>query len=338
MATDVQAALMTLTHEHVQTALPAFVPSFTSPVRRLLLLSRDEASFETRGFAASDPSRRLALEEAGRAFIDGYNIALSAMRVANIVEHVGGVSAANRGFTVEGAAMGAAIVDAVQRRGHLLTELLETFERNFTYLLHVGAGWSFAYLPWRRRRIMKLLDPIHSWLAFDGLGFRDTYFHAARILAGWRRRGSGYALRAYDQGVGRALWFVAAGSTIKAAGLIAGFPALRQSDLWSGLGLAMAYAGPVSAGEIKNAYRCAGVHKFSFAQGVAFACEARVLASFVPSHTDVAAHAVSGADARLLAQLARDTRASLPGPERDVPQYELWRQAMAAALSRKTKR
>ena len=329
---------MTIARERSPTALPSFMPSITSPVRRLLRLSRDEAGFETRGFAAADPLRRSALEEAGRAFIDGYNVALSTTRVESIVEHVDGVSAANRGFAVEGAAMGAAIVDALQMGGHLLAALLEAFERNFTYLIHVGAGWSFAYLPWRRRRIVTSLDPIHSWLAFDGLGFHDTYFHHARILAGWRRRGSGYALRTYDQGVGRALWFVAAGSATRAAGLVSGFPASRRSDLWSGLGLAMAYAGPLKAGEIEIVCQRAGIHEVSFAQGIAFACEARVLASCVPSHTDVAARAVSGADARFLAQLARDTRASLPGPDGDLPQYELWRQAVAAALSQRTER
>jgi hypothetical protein len=338
VAAGLEAALMTIAHESASTALPAFVPWVTSPVRRLLRLSPDEAAFETRGFAVADPLRRLALEETGRAFIGGYNVALSTARVANIVEHVDGVSAAHRGFAVEGAAMGAAIVDALQMRGHLLKGLLEAFEQNFSYLIHVGAGWSFAYLPWRRRRIVGLLDPIHSWLAFDGLGFHDSYFHHTRILAGWRRRGSGYAMRAYDQGVGRALWFVAAGSATNAADLISGFPAWRQSDLWSGLGLAMAYAGPANAGEIEGVCRRAGVYAPCFAQGVAFACEARVLASCVPSHTDVAARAVAGADARSLAQLTRDTRASLPGPDGDLPQYELWRQPVAAALSRRTER
>jgi hypothetical protein len=329
---------MTIADEGASTALSAFVPLVTSPVRRLLRLSPDEAAFETRGFAVADPLRQSALEETGRAFIGGYNVALSTMRVANIIEHVDGVSTTHRGFAVEGAAMGAAIADALQMRGHLLAGLLEASGRNFTYLIHVGAGWSFAYLPWRRRRIAGLLDPIHGWLAFDGLGFHDTYFHHTRILAGWRRRGSGYAMRAYDQGVGRALWFVAAGSSTKAVDLISGFPASRQSDLWSGLGLAMAYAGPANADEVESVCRRACAHESSFAQGVAFACEARARASYVPSHTDVVAHAVSGRDARFLAQLARDTRAGLRGPDGNLPQYEHWRQAVAAALSRRTER
>lgn len=329
---------MTIAHESSSIHLPSFMPWVTSPVRRFLRLSPNEANFETRGFAAADPLRQLALEEAGRAFIGGYNVALSTTRVASIVEYVDGLAAANRGFAVEGAAMSAAIVDALQIPGHLLAALLEAFGRNFTYLVHVGSGWSFAYLPWRRRQIVRLLDPIHSWLAFDGLGFHDTYFHHTGILAGWRRRGSGYVLRAYDQGVGRALWFIAGGSTTKAAGLIADFPAGRQSDLWSGLGLAMAYAGPMNSDEIEGACLRAGIHKYCFAQGIAFACEARVRASYVPSHTDLAARSVCRTDAQLLAQLVRDARANLPGSDGDPPRYELWRQAVAAALSRTMER
>jgi hypothetical protein len=301
-------------------------------------LSPDLASFQTRGFAGANPSSQSALEIIGQTFIGGYNTAILSHDVRDVLQYVSCIPSTERGFAVEGAAMGAVIADALHIRGALFAAILEAFKRDFTYLIHVGAGWSFAYLPWRRRQIVRLLDPLHSWLAFDGLGFHDTYFHHTRILAGWRRPGSGYALRAYDQGVGRALWFVAAGCATKAAGLVSGFRASRQSDLWSGLGLAMAYAGPLKAGEIESICQRTGVHEPSFAQGIAFACEARVLASYVPSHTDVAARAVSGADARFLAQLARDTRASLPGPDGDLPQYEHWRQAVAAALSRTTER
>jgi hypothetical protein len=307
----------------------------TSPVRRLLRLSSEQASFQTRGFAAGEASRQSALEEIGRTFIGGYNVALSTTRLSSVVDYVGGTAAGNRGFAVEGAAMGAAVVDALEIRGRFLAALLEALGRNFTYLIHVGAGWSLAYVPWRRRQIAGSLDPIHGWLAFDGLGFHDTYFHHTRILAGWRRSRSGYAVRAYDQGIGRALWFITGGDGTAAAGLISGFPAPRQSDLWSGLGLAMAYAGPIGAEEIESVWQSAWPHKSSFAQGVAFACEARVRASCVPPHTELVARVVCNADAHWLAQLTSDTKAGLPGSDGDLPRYELWRQALAAALASK---
>jgi enediyne biosynthesis protein E3 len=324
---------VTVAQESSWIASPSSVAWITSPVRRLLRLSPEQASFETRGFAVGNASRQSALEEIGRTFIGGYNIALSTARLSSVVDYVGRVAADNRGFAVEGAAMGAAVVDALEIRGTFLAALLEALGCNFTYLIHVGAGWSLAYVPWRRRRIAGLLDPIHSWLAFDGLGFRDTYFHHARILAGWHRSRSGYAVHAYDQGIGRALWFITAGAGTVAAGLISGFPAQRQSDLWSGLGLAMAYAGPVAADEIERTCQSAGAHKSSFAQGVAFACEARVRASCVPPHTELVARIVCNADAHWLAQLTSDTKAGLPESDGDLPRYELWRQALAAALA-----
>ena len=54
------------------------------------------------------------------------------------------------------------------------------------------------------------LDPLLGWLALDGYGFHEGYFH-------WREtveqqavpvRLKGYARRGFDQGLGRSLWFV----------------------------------------------------------------------------------------------------------------------------------
>jgi hypothetical protein len=112
-------------------------------------------------------------------------------------------------------------------------------------------------MPWRRTKIIALLDPIHYWLAYDGLGFHDTYFNHPRILAGWSRERSGYRARVYDQGVGRALWFVTGGLIDAAIGIISKLPEKRQKDLWSGLGLAMVYAGPIDSDEIVRTFQSA---------------------------------------------------------------------------------
>jgi hypothetical protein len=310
----------------------------TLPVRRLLSLSLDhQARFRTLKFTGSIPSRQSALETIGRTFIGGYNAALAANSVEDIIQYISGIPPAERGFAVEGTVMGAAIVDALPFRRLLLPACIKAF-KDFTFLAHAGAGWSLARVPWRRYQILALLDPIHRWLAFDGLGFHDTCFYHRRILAGWRRRLSGYPARAYDQGVGRALWFVTGGSMVDAIGLVAALPAMRQSDLWSGLGLAMAYAGPVSSDEVIGAFQSAGVNGVHYAQGIAFACEARVLARHVPAHTDLAARAIWGDRAGALSELVREARDCLPETHGNPPLYELWRQSVAAALPRMTGR
>lgn len=273
----------------------------------------------------------------GQTFIRGYNTALLAPHARAVLSFTSGVPPTERGFAAEGAAMGAAIADAVSLRKPLLPACLKTFETDFAYLAHVGAGWSLARVPWRRRRILAELDPLLRWLAFDGLGFHDTYFRHRRILAGWRRERTGYAARAYDQGVGRALWFVAGGSAPAAIRLLSAFPEARRGDVWSGLGLAMTYAGLATADDLAAACEASGQHRPQFAQGVAFACEARVLARHVPADTDLAARIVWGIGAEDLSRLVRKVRDRLPRTEGDLPRYEIWRMAVADSLTQ-TKR
>jgi hypothetical protein len=300
---------------------------------RVLSLSAGQSRFQTRGFASHNSPTQLALETIGQTFIQGYNAALATGNVEAILQYINGIPAAERGFAAEGAAMGTAIIDALPFGRSLLPAYLKAFESDFTYLVHVGAGWSLARVPWRRRRILAELDPLHRWLAFDGLGFHDTYFYHRRILGGWRREPSGYTARVYDQGVGRALWFVAGGSVVAAIKLLSALPASRHCDLWSGLGLAITYAGPVSREEIINTLQAADANRAHFAQGVAFACEARVLARHVPAHADLAARTVWGIGAEELSKLVREARDRLPEVNGDPPRYEIWRRAVAGALS-----
>ncbi len=302
------------------------------PLRWLFSLSLDEASFGKRGFTEADPAKRLSLEATGKAFIGGYNAAIAADRLDHALQHVDAVCSAMRGFAVEGAAMGYAVADSLRFRAPLLADYIRALDNEFSYLTHVGVGWAVARVPWRAGRIFALLDPVHHWLAYDGLGFHDAYFHHRRGLTSLRRRRSGYAARAYDQGVGRALWFISGGSTSRATELISGFAAPRRSDLWSGLGLAMAYAGPADANEFGTARHLAGEYGVHFAQGLAFACEARTRARHVPAHTELAAKVATGFGADELSWLVRETRNNLPASSTDPPLYEVWRRNVAFAV------
>lgn len=324
---------MSTTREVGALVAPSWLRRSTRPLRRFLSLSPDEANFDTRKFLGADPSRRQALETAGRTFIGGYNAAIAADLPEDVFQHVHAVAPALRGFAVEGAAMGSAIADILPFRKPSFAAHIESFEREFSYLAHVGGGWALARVPWRRAAILAALDPVHHWLAYDGLGFHDTFFHHRRVLAGWRRRPSGYAARACDQGVGRALWFVGGGSVATAADLIGSFAATRRSDLWSGLGLAMAYAGPSSEPDLSLALAGSGELAVHFGQGVAFACEARARARHIPDHTELAARTVAGIGADGLAALVRAARQNLPADAAGAPAYEIWRRRVANAMS-----
>jgi hypothetical protein len=299
-----------------------------------LTLSPDQASFDARGFRVVSAVAREALEAVGKTFITGYNTAVRANSLDSVLGIVAGIPAQLRGFAAEGAAMGTAISDAVPFRTPRFPQLMALLDSDFTYLVHVGAGWALARVPWRKRHILPPLNPLYRWLAFDGLGFHDGYFKSSDILSGWRREPFGYAARAYDQGVGRALWFASGGSATWAADRIRQLAAERHGDLFSGLGLAMAYAGPTTSEDVRQAVELAGREGPHLAQGIAFACEARARASHIPANARTAAQVI-GFEPSALAALVCDARKSLSEQDEE-PRYEAWRRKVSNALAQST--
>src|SRR5438477_154297 len=84
-----------------------------------------------------------------------------------------------------------------------------------------------------------------------------------------------YAARVFDQGLGRSFWFVNGGNPELIVGVIKAFPAARQPDLWSGIGLAATYAGIITEDALVLLREQAGEHWPCLAQGAAFAAKAR---------------------------------------------------------------
>jgi len=304
--------------------------------RRLFQLRAEEASFEVRGFAAGSVETQARLEHIGETFIFGLNSALAAAEPAELFAAVETVALENRGFAVEGAAMGSAIADALMLGGDRLRVWLQWTAQDYSYLGHVGAGWALARVPWRRQAILRHLDPVHGWLAYDGLGFHDGYFQPRRIAAGWRRLKTGYAARAYDQGVGRATWFSSGGDVARAAAAIARLDATRRDDLWAGLALALGYAGGASEMELRLARQAAGEARPALAQGAGFAAEARARAGCIPPCTREAVRILTGREVEQVVRLVRQIRAALPpSVTPTTPQYELWRLGVRQALASK---
>jgi hypothetical protein len=123
---------------------------------------------------------------------------------------------------------------------------------NHVYMAYIGVGWAMARLPKLRWRAIEPHDPLLRWLALDGYGFHQAYFHTKQYvwqqhqapIPGWEP--AGYANRVVDQGIGRALWFVNGSDVQGAATTIEAFLPSRRADLWSGAALA-ANAAPWAA-------------------------------------------------------------------------------------------
>lgn len=203
------------------------------------------------------------------------------------------------------------------------------------YMVHVGAGWAFARLPWRIRWPPQWLDPLLGWLAVDGYGFHQGYFAWPRYIRKQIRPAnlSGYAGRVFDQGLGRSLWFVEGATVPQIVHTIAEFAPGRHADLWSGVGLACAYAGGVDEEQIINLRSAAGPFLSCLAQGAAFAAKARQRAANPAPHTDLTCQLFCGIAADTAASITDHALTNLPEDGRE-PAYEVWRQRIQSELQR----
>jgi hypothetical protein len=305
--------------------------------KRLLGISPAETSFAKRRFRCDALELRDRLEEVGRCFVRGYGAALEEDRPLPLAEKLEEVAAEFRGFAYEGAAMALAILDALTpwRRGRVEAFLRGPADAH-VYIVLIGAGWALARLPLSPAHMMARFDPVLRWLVLDGYGFHQGYFHWPRAIEQQEvpRRLSGYALRTFDQGIGRSLWFVEGAGVERIAARLAAFPAHRRADIWSGVGLACTYAGGVGAGAIEDLRQAAGEHAPRLAQGAAFAAKSRTRAGNLVPHTELACRVLCGTGAVEASAVTDAARTDLPPdqpgrPEKGlpgVPAFEVWRQ------------
>ena len=302
-------------------------PQLAQVRRRLFGLDPAEASFARRKFTSTDLVRQERLEKIGRTFIAGYNAAVRTADPAAIVDDLKPIPSELSGFAFEGAAMGFALLDLLTPwRSRRFARFLAGVADRHVYMAHVGAGWALARtspsLIWR----LGNLNPLLRWLMFDGYGFHDGYFRHDLSIALQRRPSAlrGYALNAFDQGLGRALWFVKGADVAAVAAATANFPEQRRADLWSGIGLAAGYAGGADADGLEALTAASSSYRPCLGQGAAFAAKARERAGNSAPHVELACQTMCGMSAVSAAAI---TDQALPTASRDDSgeAYELWR-------------
>ncbi|HEY2577492.1 MAG TPA: DUF1702 family protein [Streptosporangiaceae bacterium] len=318
------------------------MPTSLGSVRRLLLTPQlREVTFVKRGFPATPSAATQRLEAIPQAVICGFEWGIDARDQWEVERRLELVDAEYLGFAYEGVTMAFTVLDAMGR-GHRTRDLLTGPGREHVFLAYIGMGFAMARLPRRlwKKAVPDLSGdpyyPVMSWLAVDGYGFDRAYFETRRwvdeqkLPATYSWDGSpGYFLRAVDQGIGRALWFIHGAHAPAVATAVARFASHRQADLWSGAGLAATFAGGCDADGFEVLRREAGGYGPQLALGTVFAVKARTYAQMVPDHTATACSVLAGMSIDKAVALA-DATAVTPQPGGSEPAYELWRQRIRA--------
>lgn len=307
------------------------VRAWTALWARLLRLELKETRVETRGFKVDSPELVSRIEGIGTTFAHGFNGAMRSLDLEEVMHELQSVAVEECGFAFEGAAMGLAVADFFQPRRRLLEGFIAGPARNHEYMAWVGLGWSFARLPVSPMRSLSRHHSINKWLALDGFGFHEGYFGWRKSVLAQRRPNSMQGLqgKVFDQGLGRSLWFVFGANVNRIATAIETFDRERQSDLWSGVGLAATYAGGVDSRELEDLLARSGSLSNAFAQGVVFASEARRRAGNPVPHADLACRIVLGMPLALAADIA--VRCIPLGV--DIESYQTWRERIQEECS-----
>jgi len=287
-------------------------------------LDESEASFSVRSFQAGSNDAQRRLELIGRTFIQGYNSAIEHKSLDEITAALQGVPPELRGFACEGASMASSLLDLLSLRSSRFLRLLRGPGQQYVHLCWVGTGWACARLKLLHGRFRRKFfphDTLLSMLAYDGWGFHEGYFRSRRYLGSQAPAPGvlkGDARRVFDQGFGRSLWFVGGASVASVQHMIAPYPRERQADMWSGIGLACAYAGGTSRSDLERLLTIDTSFQPHLRQGVAFAATARVHSGNVIEDTYLAAQVLCRTPPEELAAIT-DTA------QRRTQDYMSWR-------------
>lgn len=245
-------------------------------------------------FEPAEPAARERLTQVVQSFVTGYNFGIACENMEDLIHALEGHDHERSGFAWEGAGMGVALRTLLVPGNRAFGDYLARASRHH-YIVHIGAGWAMARVGFRHGALRKQMCPIYHWLAWDGLGFHQTMFEPEKTLKEYRGRPTkDYSGPAFDQGVGRALWFVVAARPDELKRQIQAFPAERHADLWGGVGLATTYAGGVPEAILEAVVKASGEHRAALAVGSALAVHTRHRTGNATPHTTRASLILTG--------------------------------------------
>ena len=301
--------------------------------KTLFGISSEKAVFSRYGFVEE---AWLRFQPVAHSLVEGYHATLEDSRFETIMPRLDAVNAELRGFAYEGAGMGLAALDIMAPWKKRLQDFVAGPGSHHMYTLYVGLGLALARLHRQPEPVLARLDPLLGWVVVDGYGFHEGFFAWKRTVEEQKTPAhfSSYALRLFDQGLGRSIWFASGALVDRVTTIIDTFPLARRADLWSGVGMASSYAGGASRSDMETLQKYAGPYKAQLARGAAVAAKGRQDGGNQAPHTELACQVYCGCSSEIAIHILDVTSKDIP-TNSEEPAYEIWRQRTQAQLARR---
>jgi len=154
--------------------------------------------------------------------------------------------------------------------------------------IHVGLGWALAQNEISPIEFLEKLEPDYRYRVCDGYGYYEGFFRRRKSILNQQQPewNDTAAVGAYNQGLGRSLWYIHNGEINAAKYALEKFPIERHKDLWRGLGIAVAYVGGLTEEMAQQILNEAGERKIDLAEGANRALKSRAQSGCVSADTE----------------------------------------------------
>jgi hypothetical protein len=121
----------------------------------------------------------------------------------------------------------------------------------FASQIHVGLGWAMAENNFYNESFVRQLDSIWAWRVIDGLAYYKGLFERRDVVRNAMVPDyiQGDHVHAFDEGVGRSLWYSCQGDFDRLSRSINLFNPARHADLLRGAGIAFIFVGGLNKDE-----------------------------------------------------------------------------------------
>ena len=197
----------------------------------------------------------------------------------------------------EGASMALAI-KSIQETDSLTkwNDFYQRFGIKHSSQIHVGLGWAFSELNLDLSLFDSEISPLLKYRVLDGYGYYEGIFKRRQSVRTQQtpQHFDPLSLRAYDQGLGRSLWYISQGEVEKLARSSNLFSENRCHDLWRGIGIAVAYVGGTEISVLQQLVNESGQYLPSFKCGVSLLIQSRDKADTISNDTNTIADFLFG--------------------------------------------
>jgi len=186
-------------------------------------------------------------------FIEAKERAVQKNSTSELVDFLVAQSGEFTSVAFEGASMGLALTNYPD-----WVRFCRVYGNEHGSQIYVGLGWALC----EENKDLKVLNTLSSqgrWKTIDGYGYYMGTFNRRETIRKQKVPPSffGNDLRAFNQGVGRSLWYLSQANTERLLRMINLFDEDRKPDIWRGVGVALTYVGGISREDVELVIKAA---------------------------------------------------------------------------------